>query len=556
MHLEKMSLAGYCTAAILALTMSATGAAQAPQPAAGSEGTAEFTIFLKGRQVGIEQVRLARSGTTWIVTGAGALGTPQSATTRFEAKYTADWHPIDSRLEMTQGTRQTVVGTSYGGTTAINEITQNGTTTSKTDQISARSIILPNNVYAPYEALAARLATVEAGAELPVYVLPQLEINATVKAVTPESIEGPSGTVATRRYDVSLQNPGGALEGAIVIDDRARLVRLDFPAVGLSVVRSDLATVATRPQAVRNPTDADVMIPAAGFTIAGTITTPPAMGRLKHPTVVLVGGSGPVDRDETVHGIPIFAQLAGALADKGFIVLRYDKRGIGQSGGRSERVTIQDYAEDLITVVKWLEKRDDVDEKRLAVAGHSEGGAVAMLAAAKEKKIKSLVLMAAPGTTGAELILEQQRHVLDVLKTPEAERKEKIDLQKRIQAAVVSGEWAFIPEDVRQQADSPWFRSLLLFDPAKTMKKVKQPILIIQGALDTQVPPHHADTLAALARARKNSPPVKVVHLPGVNHLLARATTGEVSEYKDLKEKAIVPEVAGEIAEWVRQFPG
>lgn len=547
-----MSLEGYCTAAILALTMGAVAVAQAPAPA---EGAAEYTIFLNGRQTGKEQVRLARSGTEWVLTGLGALGNAQSATTRFEAKYTADWHPIESRLEMSQGSSSIVVDTSYGGTTAINEVKQNGTTTSKTDQISSRSIILPNNVYAPYEALAARLSTVEAGAELPVYVLPQTEIRAIVKAVTPGTVDGPAGTIPTRRYDLSFQNPGGALEAEVVIDDRARLVRLEIPAVGLSVVRSDLATVATRPQAVRNPTDADVMIPAAGFTLAGTITTPPTMGRLKHPAVILVAGSGPVDRDENVHGIPIFAQLAGALAEKGFIVLRYDKRGVGQSGGRSERVTLQDYAEDLITAVKWMEKRDDVDEKRLAVAGHSEGGMVAMLAGAREKKIKSLVLMAVPGTTGAELILEQQRHVLDTMKTPEAERTEKIDLQKRIQAAVVSGEWAFVPDDLRKQADSPWFRSLLLFDPAETMKKVKQPVLIIQGALDTQVPPHHADRLAELARGRKNKQPVEVVHLPGVNHLLVPATTGEVSEYPNLKEKTIVPAIAAEIAEWVRQHP-
>ncbi len=544
-------LARYCTAALLTLLLGGAPSAQVPA-AAPATGDAEFMIFLSGKLLGREQVRLSRSGTTWVLSGTGSMGTPQTATTGFEAKYTADWHPIDSRLELTQGSRTLVVGTSYGGTTAINEVTQNGATTSKTDQISARTVVLPNSVYAPYEALAARLAETQAGADLPAYVLPQTEIRVTVKAITTEKLEGPSGPIETRRYDLSMQNPNGPLEGKVVIDASSRLVRLDFPAVGLSVVRSDLSSVATRPKAVRNPTDVDVRIPAAGFTLAGTLTSPPEMGRLKHPAVILVAGSGPVDRDENVYGIPIFAQLAGALAQKGFVVLRYDKRGVGQSGGRSERVTIQDYADDLVTAVKWLEKRDDVDEKRLAVAGHSEGGAVAMLAAGKEKKIKSLILVASPGTSGAELILEQQRHVLDVMKSPEAERNEKIDLQKRIQAAVVSGEWAFIPEDLRKQAESPWFRSLLLFDPAEAMKKVKQPILIIQGDLDTQVPAHHADKLAELGRARKKAAPVEVVHLPGVNHLLVRATTGEVSEYATLTEKTIVPDVADKIAEWIK----
>jgi uncharacterized protein len=544
-------LARYCTAAVLSLLLGGASLAQVPAPAP-TTGDAEFMIFLHGKLLGREQVRLSRSGTTWVLSGTGSMGTPQAATTRFEAKYTADWHPTDSRLELSQGSQTLVVATSYGGTTAVNEVTQNGSTTSKTDQISARTVVLPNSVYAPYEALAARLAETQAGADLPAYVLPQTEIRVTVKAVTPEKLEGPSGPIETRRYDLSMQNPNGPLDGKVVIDASARLVRLDFPAVGLSVVRSDLSTVATRPKAVRNPTDVDVRIPAAGFALAGTITSPPAMGRLKHPAVILVAGSGPVDRDENVYGIPIFAQLAGALAEKGFVVLRYDKRGVGQSGGRSERVTIQDYADDLVTAVKWLEKRDDVDEKRLAVAGHSEGGAVAMLAAGREKKIKSLILIASPGTTGAELILEQQRHVLDVMKTPEAERNEKIDLQRRIQAAVVSGEWAFIPEDLRKQAESQWFRSLLMFDPAEAMKKVKQPILIIQGDLDTQVPAHHADKLADLGRARKKAAPVEVLRLPGVNHLLVPAKTGEVSEYANLTEKTIVPDVADKIVEWIK----
>ena len=129
-----------------------------------------------------------------------------------------------------------------------------------------------------------------------------------------------------------------------------------------------------------------------------------------------------------------------------------------------------------------------------------------MLAATREKKIASLVLMATIGSTGADLILEQQRHQLDLMKVSDAERQEKIDLQQKVQAAVISGKgWEGIPPEVRKQADTPWFRSLLQFDPAKVMPKVKQPILIIQGDLDTQVAPPHAEKLAELARARKNA---------------------------------------------------
>ena len=287
--------------------------------------------------------------------------------------------------------------------------------------------------------------------------------------------------------------------------------------------------VAARTLTARNPTDSDVTIPANGFSIAGTITMPPVLGRLRHPAVVLVADRGPVDRDGTVAGIPILRQLAGALAQQGFLVLRYDKRGVGQSGGRSETVTLRDYADDLVAIVKWLDKRDDVDQRRIAVVGHSEGGMVAMLAAAREKKIGSLVLMATRGTSGADLILEQQQRQLEHLKLPEAEKPSESRCRSRFKPPSSAARVGRAAEDVRKQADTPWFRSLLLFDPAAVMPKLKQPILIVQGDLDTQVEPHHADKLAELARARKKAPTGRSRARPGLNHLFVPAKTGDVS---------------------------
>ena len=546
----------HCTAALLMLSMCAAAQAQQAPAAAPSEpgtGEASFTVFLRGTDVGRVQTALARSGSGWILTSTGRVG--GMTVDRLEIKYGADWQPIELRIEATQPNAKLQLSTSFGVTTAINEITRNGVTNAKTDQISARTVPLPNQFFAAYEGLAVRLAGSQPGEELPVYVVPEAEVKLTVKSVTAETIQTPAGTISTRRFDVHIANPGAVLNASIVVDNRSRFARLDIPAAGLSVVRSELSSVAARTEGARNPTDADVTIPAPGFSLAGTLTTPPAAaGRLRHPAVVLVTGSGPVDRDSTVAGIPIFTQLAGALADQGFIVLRYDKRGVGQSGGRTETATLQDYAEDLIAAVKWLEKRDDVDKRRLAVAGHSEGAAVAMLAAAREKKIKSLILVAAPGTTGAELVLEQQQRQLELMNVPEAEREAKVELQKKIQAAVVSGTgWEDVPPELQRQADTPWFRSLLSFDPAQAMRRIKQPILIVQPELDRQVPSHHSAKLAELAKARDDSPPVKVVQIRGVNHLLVPAKTGEVQEYRELSGQKVSSEVATAIAEWLKE---
>lgn len=546
-----MALLRNLTAAVLVLASPLHLRAQTPQP---SPGAAEFIVFMAGQSVGREQVNLARSGGQWIITSSGRAGGPvEVVNNRFEMKYDGDWQPLELSLDGSVGGKPIALKTSFGMTTAVNEITQMGFTTSKTDQITARAIVLPNNFYASYEALAARLAGSAAGAEFAVYIAPQAEIKVTVKSVTIEKLASPGATIAVTRYDLVFQNPGGPLPAAVTVDARNRLVRLEIPAAGLTVVRSDIASVAVRPQTVRNPTDVDVTFPSTGFNLAGTLTTPPGVaGRMRHPAVILVAGSGSVDREATVAGIPIFTQLAGALAQQGFIVLRYDKRGVGQSGGRSERITLNDYADDVVAAVRWLRRRDDVDRNRLAVAGHSEGGAVALIAAGRTDQVRSLILVATPGTPGSDLVLEQQRHLLAQTEPDVKDREAKVELQRRIQTAVLTGlGWQGIPDALRQQADTPWFKSFLSFDPAQVMRRVRQPILIIQGDLDKQVFSHHADKLGELARARKRKVPTEVVHLPGVNHLLVRAKTGEVSEYGTLEEKTVVPEVAGAIARFL-----
>ena len=544
----------YCTAACLAALASSAAVGGASQAAAPAPGEATFSIFLGGREIGREQVNLSRAATGWIITATSRIGPPIDVTvSRFELKYSADWQPIELRAEGRMRQASVALSTSFGLTTAVNEITQNAVTNSKTDQISARTIVLPNNFFAAYEALAARLTGLAPGAELTAYVAPQGEIKVTVGEITRGQYQTPAGIVGTNRYSLVFHNPAGALPAEVSVDDRGRLARLEIPSATLLVARQDLASVATRVQTARNATDADVRIPSSGFSLAGTLTTPPqAAGRMRSPAVVLVAGSGPVERDAVVFGIPIFAQLAGDLASRGFVVLRYDKRGVGQSGGRLETVTLREYADDVIAAVKWLEKRKDVDKRRIAVVGHSEGGAIAMLAASREKKITALVLLASIGTRGVDLVLEQQQYSLDLLKTADTERASKVDLQKRIVEAAMTGKGLEdLPAGIRERADSPWYRSLLLFDPAEVMPRIRQPILIVYGELDKQVPPHHAKRLAELATARKKGPPPTTIPVPGVNHLLVSAKTGDVTEYASLAERTVSPDVTRHISEWL-----
>lgn len=488
----------------LLLTAAAAGAQTVASPA---EGTASFTIFAGSTPIGTEEITVAKIGSGWRISSTGSQRAPaQLVINEFNLTLAPDWHPRELRIEALLRDQPISSTTTFGITTAVTDYLQNGRRASVSHQISARTIALPNAFYAAYEALAVRLGSTAPGSALKIFVVPQAEIDAIVKSVSDHRITTTtSGTVSLRRYELAIVNAGGELPIVVDVDAGNRLARVVIPGAGLSVVRDDLSSVATRSETHRNPGDEDVFVPSLGFNLASTLTRPPgAAGKL--PAVVLVGSAGPLDRDELVGGVPLFGQLAGELAKAGYLVLRYDKRGVGQSGGRPEAATLADYAEDARAAVNWLAKRRDVDKDRIALVGFREGAAVALLAASREKKIKALALISGPGTTGYDLILEQQRLALDRMKLEPAEREARIAMQRRILDAVMSGKgWEGIDVNMRAAADTPWFRSLLGFDPARLMTKVRQPLLVLRVENDAQVPPHHAERLAGFANARRKS---------------------------------------------------
>jgi pimeloyl-ACP methyl ester carboxylesterase len=544
---------------IRALFAGAIVAVVALFPSDAAAQSATFHIFAQGQPVGSETSTVAVTDDGWKVTSTGSIKAPVALTIRTaEVTYDKQWRPKALLLDAQLRGQASTIKTTFTGTQAASEIVQEERSFQKTDTVDAQTIVLPNLVFGSYEALAARLSTAAPGTSFRVYVAPQTEIDVKLGAVSTERVSAPGRSFEARKHSLTFANASGPL-AVDLWSDGPRLMRIAIPSVGLEVVREDVATVAARTSSHYRPNDADVSIgvPGYGFRLAGTMSKPvDAAPATRLPAIVLIAGSGPLDRDETAYGIPIFAQLANAFADAGFAVVRYDKRGVGQSGGRNEFATLGDYAEDVVAIVKFLEKRKDIDPKRIALVGHSEGAAVALLAARRAGQVDAVALVAGIGTTGAQLILEQQQYALRTSKIPEAEHAAKIELQKKVQAAVLTGKgWEDVPADVRKQAESPWFASFLAFDPAPLVAKIDQPLFVIQGALDTQVPPHHAEKLGALANARKKAPKTDVVLLPGINHLLVPAKTGDIAEYGALTDRTVSPEVAAKIAAWLKALP-
>ncbi len=541
-------------ALVLVAAIAAPLSAQpAPAPAAPTEA-ASYIVFLGANPVGREDVTVAQLPDGWAIRGTSRQGVPIDVVTdRASVEYDAEWRP--TRLSMEGSIRGTAVRleTTFAGGRATNAITTGESTTEKVDEVSADTLVLPNTFFGAYAALSRRLVGATVGTELRGYIAPQAELPMRVTALTPERIETPQRAINATRYSLVIDNPAGELAVSVWADEDGRLLRLSVPSQGLELAREDIASAATRTASFSIDGDEAIRIPGNGFNLAGTLTRPPGPVR-PLPAVILVGGSGPTDRDGFVAGIPILGQMARALVDAGFVVVRYDKRGVGQSGGRADSATLADYAEDVRAIVQYLDRqrRRDVDRRRIAVVGHSEGAWVSMLAAARDRRIAALALVAAPSFTGAELVLEQQAHLLAQAKTPDADVQAKVALQKQIHAAVLEGgSWEGVPDELRDQADNAWFQSLLAFDPARVMRDVRQPIFILQGQLDTQVKPYHAERLAELARARRRDGGVDVLLVPGVNHLLVPAATGEVSEYATLAGRDVANAVTSPLGLWL-----
>jgi len=544
--------------ATLAVALPLTAAAQQPPlaPPLPDAGATNFTIFLRGAPIGTEQIALTRTASGWTIASSGRLGAPIDVVARrLQVRYTPEWRPVEFTLDGTVRGQPQTIRTTFDGTTGKSQISIGGQATEKSDPVDATAVVLlPNSFFGPYEALAARLRTVPAGTEIPAYLIGQMSISIRAGESTPEQIQTASRVVSARRTRITLALPNARLDAELWSDDSGRMIRFSVPAQSLEVVREDIAAVSARSVTISRANDEAVNIPGNGFLLAGTLSRPAQSTEARLPAVVLVGGSGPADRDGVVYGIPVLGQIADALANAGWIVVRYDKRGIGQSGGRAESASLADYAEDVRAAVKLLENRKDVDEKRIAVVGHSEGGLVGLIAAAREKKIAAVVLIATPGLTGADVVLAQQQRLLNRMTLTPEEKQAKVEAQKKIHEAVITGKGLEqLPPDVRRSVDNVYFQSLLTSDPSKLVPPVRQPLLIVQGELDTQVEPSNADRLETLAKARKNAPQTEVVKVPGVNHLLVPATTGEVDEYAALKDKQVSRQVTDAIVTWLKK---
>ncbi len=312
--------------------------------------------------------------------------------------------------------------------------------------------------------------------------------------------------------------------------------------------------------------------------LAGTLTLPRDGARF--PAVILITGSGSQDRDETIYGHKPFLVLADYLTRRGIAVLRVDDRGIGGSDPGSLSATSENFAEDVLAGIEFLKARKEIDGKKIGLIGHSEGGMIAPMVAARSKDVAFIVLMAGLGQTGEDVIYTQTAllqkaegasefvtgETIKALKSAFAILKTEPDnklVAGHINDALVkqkSGfdeqqQKAFAPVEAKIRSQIPiyvsgWFRYFVTFDPRASLAKVKVPVLALNGENDLQVASkENLDLIAAGLKAGRNKD-VTVTSFPKLNHLFQTSQTGSLTEYEKIEE-TISPQVLETISNWV-----
>ena len=302
--------------------------------------------------------------------------------------------------------------------------------------------------------------------------------------------------------------------------------------------------------------------------LEGTLTYPKGGGR--YPCIVLVSGSGQQNRDEEIMQHKPFLVLADYFASRGIAVLRYDDRGVGASSGSLDSATTRLFAEDAEAMFNAVKGNKHVDAKRLGIGGHSEGGAIAPMVAARNKYVKFVVMLAGQGCTGLEVMVQQNEALFRSRGVSERLCKVRgacmrelmvMPLESKLkdyQAVILRHTEGLSKAEadsvelkkgmahaLKQQLTTSWMQAFIHLDPQEYLPKVKCPVLALNGTKDCQV-------IAApnLERIKALNSKADCRSMEGLNHLFQHCTTGDAAEYM-LIEETFAPEAMKAVADWI-----
>ena len=312
----------------------------------------------------------------------------------------------------------------------------------------------------------------------------------------------------------------------------------------------------------------------ADITLAGTLSLPQQGS--KFPAVVLITGSGPQNRDEELAGHKPFLVIADYLTRHGIAVLRFDDRGTAQSGGNFQTSTSIDFATDAAAALKYLRSRKEINPKKTGLLGHSEGGLIAIMQAAKDKNLSFIVSLAGPGVKGDSLMLKQAETIFKsqgmaeaawlslkpslreryaILTQDKSAEQIKAEFHENVMKTIPPS--TTVDNSLRQRMEneinamtSPWYIQFMKYDPTAALQKIKCPVFALNGEKDIQV--DAAMNLKAIEENIRSNGNKKVTTkmYPELNHLFQHCKQCTLTEYGQLEE-TISPEVLKDIANWI-----
>jgi pimeloyl-ACP methyl ester carboxylesterase len=316
---------------------------------------------------------------------------------------------------------------------------------------------------------------------------------------------------------------------------------------------------------------------ADGTRLVGTLTIPEGAG--PHPAALLVSSSsGGVDRDATAAGHKPFFVIADHLTRRGVAVLRVDSR----KADEYLNFTAEDFAGDVLAGVNFLKKQPEIIAGRVGFVGHSMGGMIAALAAARSADLTFAVMLAAPAVPIRDLSQTQRSQRLRARGMPEEEVRKRLTASLTLYDRLAAGEddaslreglrefiklqlpteMAFTPEQVNEYVKqemttvrSRYYKFLHTYDPRVALRKVKCPVLALNGSLDQVVAPK--DNLGEIEKTLREAgnPDVTVIELYGLNHFFQVAKTGSPLEVLQIEE-TIAPKVLQILTGWIRLYAG
>jgi len=306
-----------------------------------------------------------------------------------------------------------------------------------------------------------------------------------------------------------------------------------------------------------------------GIPIKGTLSLPNKKG--KFPVVIIISGSGPHDRVGEMYGHKPYLVIADHLTKNGIGVLRYDERGVGESGGDFDTATISEFSDDVSSAITYLKTRKDIRKKNIGLIGHSLGGIEGPKVASERTDVSFLVLMAAPGLNGNELMLLQKAAFereaglnTEQIKFGQKMMKGSYDiitetnlkneaLKDSLHSFFIK-DYGMIPENQREaivnQIGSSEVVSLIRSKPTEFLKKVNCPVLAINGSKDLQVTPKENLEAIKTSLEKNGNMDFEILEFENLNHLFQESKTGSLKEYAQI-EQTISPKVLEKINTWI-----